>query len=209
MFYKEDEISNKFVCQICKEQYKDPRFLPCGDSFCHECILHEIKMNSNQITCFVCKLNYQFPADKQFPKNKFITGLMQIKPLEIKRGSASEKLKQTLQEMTKKSEELRDTCSGSDVRIADYYSGIRAQIDVMVETQIQKIQNYRQSLLNQLKQHETSCLKNLGNNHMGNNIELFLKSIEAFHLQMANYLKVYKTYFDCSYLKAHSKKIAD
>lgn len=38
MFYLDSQIKTILVCDICKDIFSDPRVLPCGRTFCNDCI---------------------------------------------------------------------------------------------------------------------------------------------------------------------------
>lgn len=55
-------------CSICNRTFKDPRILPCGHTFCIDCI-RNIMLDTNIITCPNCSLT---PKSKNFSYCLFV-----------------------------------------------------------------------------------------------------------------------------------------
>ena len=61
-----------FECELCSEMYKDPLILPCGYTFCYECLQKLILHSSDgQMSCSLCKTPWSVPNSdlKKLPKN--------------------------------------------------------------------------------------------------------------------------------------------
>uniref|UniRef100_A0A1I8EEI9 RING-type domain-containing protein n=1 Tax=Wuchereria bancrofti TaxID=6293 RepID=A0A1I8EEI9_WUCBA len=67
------------LCQICFEPFKQniriPKLLPCGHSFCNDCIT-ALKFNSICICkCPICRHSFPLRYDTKFPTNYSLLGL--------------------------------------------------------------------------------------------------------------------------------------
>jgi hypothetical protein len=184
MFYKEEDISNELICPKCKNRFEDPRILPCGNSLCQSCILDEIdNENKTMKKCYCCQEKHLLPKEGEFIQNRFILKQLEKKPIKIDRGALGEQLKQSLMEITEKKHELETFVKGKDQIVSDYLSEIRTQIDVITETQIERMNKTRESLLDNLKQYQAQCIS-IKQTHQ----EDFLEKIDDFNKKIMKYL---------------------
>lgn len=47
--------NENLTCSICMENHINCAFIPCGHTFCKECIIKNISLNKNN--CFMCRKN--------------------------------------------------------------------------------------------------------------------------------------------------------
>ena len=172
MFYKEEDILKELICPKCSKTFEDPRILPCGYSLCQSCILNETDNESNSIAkCHCCQEKHSIPKEGQFIKNRFILKQLEKKPIEVKRGELGELLKKSMNTLIEERKELETFMKSGDQIVSDYLSEIRSQINHITETQIEKLNKARESLLDKLKQYQTECLYS----KHANQTELFTK----------------------------------
>uniref|UniRef100_A0A3B3ZNX6 RING-type domain-containing protein n=1 Tax=Periophthalmus magnuspinnatus TaxID=409849 RepID=A0A3B3ZNX6_9GOBI len=57
--YERDFSPEKFSCSVCSEVLKDPATIPCGHTFCAQCVTNEIKAVRDKAAAFV----YAQPGD--------------------------------------------------------------------------------------------------------------------------------------------------
>ena len=71
-------LCDKPECPICMEVYRDPRFLPCGHTFCRQCVGELRKLN-----CPLCRKRFRLPANGvgYLPKNFALLELLETKEL--------------------------------------------------------------------------------------------------------------------------------
>ena len=62
-------------CSVCMDEYKCPRFLPCGHTFCEGCILGLIKVYS--LNCPECRTEFRDIDPEAFPKNFTLQSLIE------------------------------------------------------------------------------------------------------------------------------------
>ncbi|KAL4003809.1 zinc-RING finger domain family protein [Acanthocheilonema viteae] len=70
--------NGRSFCQVCFEPFKQniciPKLLPCGHSFCHDCVT-ALKFNSIYIfKCPICRYSFPLRYDTNFPTNYSLLG---------------------------------------------------------------------------------------------------------------------------------------
>jgi len=79
---KLDDITE---CTICTEVYTDPRVLPCGHTFCLNCLREwsKDKQPGDELACPLCRKEFTVPASGvgDLPKNYFVINFLQTKGL--------------------------------------------------------------------------------------------------------------------------------
>ena len=62
-------------CTLCENLFQDPRFLPCGHTFCPACLKSKYK-DAEKIKCYDCTELCQLPCDgiEKLPKNHRVDG---------------------------------------------------------------------------------------------------------------------------------------
>ena len=77
------QLDQELQCSICNELFKDPRMLPCQDTFCLECLESVSKLtNGKAIDCSLCKRTHDLPMEdgaKGFPENMLMKSLLNMK----------------------------------------------------------------------------------------------------------------------------------
>jgi hypothetical protein len=137
MFFEENQVNDTLNCDKCQDRVDDPRILPCGDTVCSRCLL-TIHLNNNQFKCFLCDENHFLPQDG-FPVNKKVLKFLSLKPTEIYRSTAVEKLKEKLSIILKDISLLRfDVNNGIDT-LKESCREIRNQVQLATEQAIQQI----------------------------------------------------------------------
>jgi len=80
-------LCDKPECPICKEVYTDPRVLPCGHTFCRQCIgafrEQQQQQQQQQLACLLCRKVFRLPANGvgDLPKNFAVLDILQSKEL--------------------------------------------------------------------------------------------------------------------------------
>nr|XP_045610760.1 tripartite motif-containing protein 59-like [Procambarus clarkii] len=100
--YKGDNKPEK--CSVCYNDYDDnqlrPRTLPCGHTFCSQCVDNAIK--NGQLTCPSCRAEHAATAATQFPISyaveAFVRKLKNIQQTQEEAVPAKKKLRSMLQE---------------------------------------------------------------------------------------------------------------
>jgi len=76
-------MDNITECPICTEVYVDPRVLPCGHTFCLQCIesMSNDKGPGDQLACPLCRKEFILPSSgvSDLPKNFFVVNFLQAR----------------------------------------------------------------------------------------------------------------------------------
>src|SRR5690606_15275267 len=116
MFYQESMIKSVLTCPICKQLFDDPKLLPCGDTFCHECILSLVKStdDNKQVQCTECSQVHQMPHNG-FTSIRLFEQFNKQKPSHVYRGKRVKKLTELLESANEKCNELESSLTnGAD-----------------------------------------------------------------------------------------------
>ena len=59
------KLKERLVCPVCRDEYTNPRSLPCLHTFCFKCLTQLVNRSTlrNHIACPVCKQNVKLPVD--------------------------------------------------------------------------------------------------------------------------------------------------
>lgn len=60
-------------CPCCGFILNDPRLLPCGHTYCHDCVF----MFQSQIRCILCLENKSEHMEGNFPPNRLVAKMIQ------------------------------------------------------------------------------------------------------------------------------------
>lgn len=73
-----NSIEMHLECSLCLQVFNDPRNLPCGHTFCLNCITNHVESNHGDSFCPICRLSVVIPSGgaKNFPKNYCIGSLI-------------------------------------------------------------------------------------------------------------------------------------
>lgn len=79
------KISDITGCSICVETLKEPKVLPCGHTFCLQCIetYHQNKKPEEEVNCALCRQAFNVPVGgfKKLPNNFCVIQLLQLNQL--------------------------------------------------------------------------------------------------------------------------------
>ena len=158
MFYQEKEINALILCPACSDTYDDPRLLPCGESMCHKCIIASHSNDQSSIDCQFCHETHAIPHPHGFTANQRLAKLVAIKPDEVYRGKCVAEFKQCLHAITTKSKNLAHDLASGHAKIKEYCDFARNDVDLLAESWLQYIHNYRVELLKQIDDYEHECI---------------------------------------------------
>ncbi|XP_069181133.1 tripartite motif-containing protein 59-like [Procambarus clarkii] len=113
-------------CSVCFNDYDDnqlrPRNLPCGHTFCSQCIDNAIK--NGQLTCPSCRAEHAATAATQFPISyaveAFVRKLKNIQQTQEKTVPAKKKFRSMLQEQKSSISSLIKSCEEVLSQLGEY-----------------------------------------------------------------------------------------
>lgn len=123
MYYQSDEIENNLICKICSSKFQDPRLVPCGETYCHECIKSSAKNGS--FSCISCNSNHLVASESEFPRNNVIATLIKTAPKEIYRGKSYKQLTKWLKRM-------ESDLSDFEILINKYFIGSYSFLNILI-----------------------------------------------------------------------------
>ncbi|XP_069192999.1 tripartite motif-containing protein 59-like [Procambarus clarkii] len=113
-------------CSVCYNDYDDnqlrPRTLPCGHTFCSQCIDNAIK--NGQLTCPSCRVQHAATAATQFPISYAVLALVRklknIQQTQEKTVPAKKKFRSMLQEQKSSISSLIKSCEEVLSQLGEY-----------------------------------------------------------------------------------------
>jgi hypothetical protein len=219
MFFQENSINSMLICQYCKERYVDPRILPCGNNMCSGCIDVLENRGQHKIRCHFCNSEHVIP-DEGFTKNIIISNLIGLNPKRVIRSKTVEEYEEVTKNygllLTQLEEQYKS--SSSDNPVKEHCLTVRTQIDLVTETLIRKIEQFREDFLARLGHYETECIANLNNDTVfRDSIVKFLEETSGFYVVCNDDLKRFDLLDDHvegqirtakEYLKSMEEKLA-
>ncbi|CAF1033428.1 unnamed protein product [Adineta steineri] len=64
-------------CPVCLTPYTEPRLLPCGHTYCDECLNRLIENDNDIVQCPECRKQHVVPEDGVFPPNFVVRNLLE------------------------------------------------------------------------------------------------------------------------------------
>ena len=201
LFYDKEEIDKELKCPCCSQKFVSPRLLPCGDSICLKCIQFIKDQNSNDfLRCPVCEELHSFDTDK-LPKIKLVESLLNKNANEVYRNQDVEQLKEKLTAIKLKTEKLENHLRHPHETIKEHSKSLLNEIDLATEKAHQLINEFHDSLFDQVKQYEKECLCFYDESKARDNetLQEDLKSVESviyeakvFFQQKVDYLRKFE-----------------
>lgn len=162
MFYSDEQIRLLRICDICSNDLCDPKLVPCGQTFCYECIL---KSSDNIYFKCICEKERHVIPEEGFLKNLLCERLLNQKPDSVSRGGKADQLKIKLDKMRAEINDVQSILRVSEDKIRDHCDSLRNEIDLAAETIIQDIQNQREDLIKKVDEYQIECLGNYQSNN--------------------------------------------
>ena len=188
MFYSQTSIDCLKRCPGCQEEYQRPFMLPCGQTVCQHCILKSKRLKSEVILCSFCSDSHAIPSNG-FPINKMVLELLKIKPEEIHRSDAVDKLKNLLKIIQIKVVNLHNDIQKGKETIHKHFSIVKNDIQIRTDQLVEQIQNFNKELTNEANEQELKCIENYTCNAK-TDVEINCKSLNIldFCTIWSNYL---------------------
>lgn len=150
MFYQENVIKSHLTCQMCKYMFIDPRVMPCGHSFCHDCIV------DNGSRCVTCDTSHEMPVSG-FILNSTLAGLLAEQPKQVNQSSKVKELRDQLNSLFNQHAKLNARLVHGSGEIKEHCQRLKVQIDVAVETRIEETRKVGEDLKQEVDEYEKKC----------------------------------------------------
>ncbi|CAF0799240.1 unnamed protein product [Rotaria sp. Silwood1] len=73
---RSQRLQELLQCPVCLTPYTEPRLLPCGHTYCDECLNRLMQNNNDVVTCPECRKQHLVPEDGVFPPNFVVRNLL-------------------------------------------------------------------------------------------------------------------------------------
>jgi hypothetical protein len=167
----EKDVKDDLECPVCKNRFEIPKNLPCGHLICNLC---EIKVLHKTINCKICHQEH-FVPEKGFPINHFLRKFLINSTF---KGIKSAHINSHFDRAKSSFQILKENVKKKETEIKERCELIRNNIDIKAESIINRIQDYRQDLLQQIDQQEKKFLRK-------NEFEEYIKEFENKHENLA------------------------
>jgi len=95
LYYDANDLNSLLLCKICDQKFQDPRILPCGESYCNNCINSEVNIEAETahskvlygaqtktIKCQNCRKKHELPREG-FLANLTLNKIVLLKPSDV------------------------------------------------------------------------------------------------------------------------------
>ena len=195
MFFSSDEISERLYCSNCKNRFNVPKILPCGTTICLNCEQNLFKWDEKLYQCVVCKQMHSKPendgelTDYTLPVNKLVQDLLSLRPINVYRGKLYDKAEGLLRNAQNLNQNLNLELENCNYRIQVHCDLLRDQIDVSTESQIAKLNSYRDYFIQKVEKYEQKCIENSNNSTEG--FQSILQFTKNLDMKLKNYREVF------------------
>ncbi|CAF1090823.1 unnamed protein product [Brachionus calyciflorus] len=200
------------ICPNCFKIFEIPKFLPCGETICSKCVP---KANRNgKIDCIYCGKDHIVPK-KGFPLNKACMKFLEYINQSIRDTPKYKNLEYEVEKFKEKFFEFKAKIQPSQLMVTEYCKNLINEVDLSVEKKIQKLNDLRDKLIEQIKDYEKKCMIHLETLKSELEIELnfyknrifdskkviftenienvFIGELEHKNLDQIDYISFYKT----------------
>ncbi|CAF0993457.1 unnamed protein product [Rotaria sordida] len=73
---RSQRLQELLQCPVCLTPFIEPRLLPCGHTYCDECLNRLMQNNNDVVTCPECRKQHLVPDDGVFPPNFVVRNLL-------------------------------------------------------------------------------------------------------------------------------------
>ena len=161
-FYKASIIRDYLICPCCDQRFLNPINLHCSHNICLNCFKSLNKEYPiDKLVCPVCQTENQVPKTG-FPINTMIANLLELEPVEIRRGKNFETLAESacsiLIELNSLIGELNDKIVNAESNIKRFCAELREQVNYATNKKIDQLNCNREIFLDQIIEFENTCL---------------------------------------------------
>lgn len=159
MYYDQESIEKNLICMNCYLRFDTPKSLPCcNESLCNRCLI-SLQNSDKTVKCPFCMHEIENADDLKV--NKLLFNLLNLKPIKLSRGDLFERLTALMRKIESKLENFNLNVGESlEYKVKTYCEYLKYEIQLNIETQIDKLNKLEQKLFNQINLYEAKCLEN-------------------------------------------------
>jgi hypothetical protein len=155
MFYTQESVESKLICNKCERRYDIPKLLPCYQTICSNC--EKLLIKNKQLKCPHCSsIHTLAEGQNEFPINDFVKNMLELKPIRLGRDEIREKLVDLLNKINSRVNRLRENDDGNS-KLRTYCDILQNQIDIETESRIVKLNDERDSLMKFIENYQADC----------------------------------------------------
>jgi hypothetical protein len=174
MFFQQKEIDTILNCLNCHERFDKPKLLPCGESICETCLKNILQNNnSNKLKCPFCNNIHEIPEDGEFPTQKLLVEILNMKPTKIFRGNLYEITDKLLDDNELLIQNFFKDLNNHEKKIRTHCQYLRHEIGQEKTCLLQEVELYEQKCLNSLEN------KSIQKDHV---LSLYTNSVQKLSL---------------------------
>jgi hypothetical protein len=195
MFYKKKDVNKIIVCGLCDNIYKDPRFLPCSESACHECIQHVIECSPSKVfDCKFCQDKHKPVGDEYFPVNRAISRFLEAKADHVYRGVKVEELIEKLAVIRSKCYEFKSSLDMGIDQVKEHCAILRHQVHLETDILIEEAHRLNECLIAEIDKYEDECIGSFTTNidKQKHNYEKLISELDEFNSDNSKYLSEFR-----------------
>jgi hypothetical protein len=195
MFFSSDEISERLYCSNCKNRFNVPKILPCGNTICLNCEQNLFKWDEKEYDCVLCKEKHFKPendgelTEYTLPVNKLVQDLLYLKPINVYRGKLYDKAEGLLRNAQNLNQNLNLELENFNYRIQVHCDLLRDQIDIAADSQITKINSFREFFIQKVDKYEEKCVQN--SSKSTESFQSILKFTKNIDMKFKNYREIF------------------
>lgn len=156
MYIQKKAIDMLVTCRVCQSLFKDPRILPCGHTFCRDCIdFTLLNQTTDRVRCPDCHVQHAYDPSG-YIINLRACALLAIEPPEIVQCDEAKELKEKLKEFNAKRDLLVQTLNSDIDETKEYCNTLRIQTALNTEMRVSEIRNEGKDLKSRLRKYSKS-----------------------------------------------------
>jgi hypothetical protein len=134
MYYNQETIESELECKLCKNQFNDPRLLPCGNTCCLSCII-SISIEDRMFKCPCCESKHKAKDDpNDYPVQNTIVNLLNTTKMKIDSQFIKLDFEQKLEDFYQNLNDLSDKHDNLTEHLNNYCESLRCQILIKTDS---------------------------------------------------------------------------